>query len=149
MPFPPPLLFIAGFLLAWWLDTRLEFLIRGAGAAPAQPAIGLLFAAAGLLLMLWGITTFLAARTAVMPMRPARAIVTSGPYRFTRNPMYLGLTIAYVGAAIALNMAWPFVTLPLVLLALRYGVISREERHLHTAFPEQYAAYCDRVRRWI
>ena len=149
VPFPPPLLFIAGFLLARWLDTRLEFLIRGAGPSPGQTAIGLATAVAGLLLMLWGIATFVTARTAVMPMSPARFVVTGGPYRFTRNPMYIGLTLGYAGLAIALNMAWPFVTLPLVLLALRYFVIAREERYLREAFPAEYEAYVARVRRWL
>ena len=82
-------------------------------------------------------------------MSPARTIVTSGPYRYTRNPMYIGLTLGYIGFAIALNMAWPLVTLPLVLIALRVFVIAREERHLRDAFPDEYLAYCDRVRRWI
>jgi protein-S-isoprenylcysteine O-methyltransferase Ste14 len=149
VPFPPPLLFLAGFGLAWWLNSRLEFLIHGTGPSPGQTAIGLLLAVAGFVVMLWGIVTFVVARTSVMPNSPARAVVTSGPYRFTRNPMYLGLTTAYCGFAIVLNMVWPFITLPLVLLAVRYGIIAREERHLQTAFPEEYAAYCARVRRWI
>ena len=149
VPFPPPLLFLAGYGLALWLNTRLEFLIRGAGASPAQTGIGLLCATAGFVLMLWGIVTFVGARTSVMPNSPARTIVTAGPYRFTRNPMYVGLTIAYAGFAIAMNLVWPFLTLPLVLLAVRFGIIAREERHLHAAFPEEYAAYCARVRRWI
>ena len=145
----PPLLFIAGFLLGWWLDTRLEFLIHGIGAGPIQVGLGFGLAGIGFLLMLWGITTFGRARTAVMPMSPARAIVVTGPYRFTRNPMYIGLTIAYVGIALLVNMAWPLVTLPAVMIALRLFVIAREERHLRQAFPEAYAAYCARVRRWL
>jgi len=85
----------------------------------------------------------------VIPMSPARAIVVTGPYRFTRNPMYVGLTVAYVGIALLVNMAWPLLTLPAVLIALRLFVIAREERHLRQAFPEAYAAYCARVRRWL
>ena len=149
VPFPPPLLFIAGFLLGWWLDTRLEFLIHGTGAGPIQVGLGFALVGVGFLVMLWGITTFLSARTAVMPMSPARSIVVTGPYRFTRNPMYVGLTVAYVGIALLVNMAWPLVTLPAVLIALRLFVIAREERHLRQAFPEAYAAYCARVRRWL
>ncbi len=147
--FPPPLLFIAGFLVGWWLDTRLEFLIHGTGAGSIQLGLGFAMVAGGVLLMLWGITTFLRARTAVIPMSPARAIVVTGPYRFTRNPMYVGLTVAYAGIALLVNMAWPLVTLPAVLIALRYFVIAREERHLRQAFPDAYAAYCERVRRWL
>ncbi len=149
VPFPPPLLFIGGFLLGWWLDTRLEFLIHGTGPGPVQLGLGFVLVAGGFLLMLWGITTFVRARTAVMPIRPARTIVTNGPYRFTRNPMYVGLTTAYVGIALLVNMVWPLVTLPAALVALRYLVIAREERHLRQAFPGEYAAYCGRVRRWL
>jgi len=61
----------------------------------------------------------------------------------------IGLTVAYVGIALLVNMAWPLLTLPAVLIALRLFVIAREERHLRQAFPEAYAAYCARVRRWL
>ena len=147
--FPPPLLFIAGFLLGWWLDTRLEFLINGAGAGPMQLGLGFALVGSGFALMLWGITTFLRARTAVIPMSPARVIVATGPYRFTRTPMYVGLTAAYAGIALLVNMLWPMVTLPAVLVALHYLVIAREERHLRQAFPDAYGAYAARVRRWL
>src|SRR6185295_10930830 len=71
----------------WLLNQRMEFLIDGAGARPPQLAIGAVSLAAGLLVMFWAIVTFWRARVAVMPIRPARQLVTSGPFRFTRNPM--------------------------------------------------------------
>src|SRR5688572_26745908 len=109
--FPPPLVFVAGFLVAWWLNQRLGFEIDGAGAGPIQVALGAAAVASGLTIMFWGIGTFVKARTPVIPVKPARQLVTHGPYRFTRNPMYVGLTFLYVGLALLINAAWPLVLL--------------------------------------
>jgi protein-S-isoprenylcysteine O-methyltransferase Ste14 len=147
--FPPPLVYVAGFVVTWLLNQRMEFLIDGAGAGPPQSAIGGVFLAAGLLLMFWSILTFWRARAAVMPVRPARQLVTWGPYRFTRNPMYVGLTFGYFGLALLVNWAWPIVLLPVVLIAMNSAVIEREERYLTAAFPEAYAQYCQKTRRWL
>ena len=147
--FPPPLLFVGGLGVALLLDRWLAFSIDGEGAGFAQTAIGILLVLAGLSLMIWGIATFLLARTAIYPNRSARQCVTTGPFRFTRNPMYVGLTIAYVGAAIVLNAVWPFVLLPVVLLLLLVLVIRKEERYLQQEFGEAYVRYCRRVRRWM
>jgi protein-S-isoprenylcysteine O-methyltransferase Ste14 len=147
--FPPPLLFVAGLALSWWLEGQLTFAIDGAGAGRVQLGLGVALIASGLGLMLWGITTFTRARTAVYPNSPARQLVTSGPYRFTRNPMYLGLTAAYFGLALAVNSAWPLVLLPLVLGLLTTLVIEREERYLAGAFEQAYDGYRQRVRRWF
>jgi protein-S-isoprenylcysteine O-methyltransferase Ste14 len=110
-------------------------------------AIGL--TAAGLIVVFWGIATFRAHRTAVFPNQPAARIVRTGPYRFTRNPMYTGMTTAYVGLALMLNDAWPLIFLPIVLVLLVSLVIQREERYLASAFPAEYDAYRRRVRRWL
>ena len=149
IPFPPPFVFVAGFLLGWWLNTRLEFAIDGQGAGTVQTVAGLAGLAAGLGLMFWGVGTFIMARTAVVPTRAARTLVMRGPYRFTRNPMYLGMACAYVGLSALLNQAWPLLLLPLVLLTLQVAVIGREERHLRAVFGAQYDDYCRRVRRWV
>lgn len=103
----------------------------------------------GLALMAWGIITFRRERTAVYPNRPARLLVESGPYRRTRNPMYLGMTILYLGVTALMNSWWPLLLLPIVLWALMALVISREERYLAAEFGETYGAYRERVRRWI
>jgi protein-S-isoprenylcysteine O-methyltransferase Ste14 len=85
----------------------------------------------------------------VLPNRPASALATGGPYHFTRNPMYVGMALLYIGLALVLNTAWPLVFLPLVLLIIDAAVIRREERYLISAFGEEYRAYCSRVRRWL
>lgn len=149
VPFPPPFVFVAGWLVAWWLNTRIDFVIHGTGPGGLQLALGTGLMAAGLLLVGSGLVTFTYARTAVMPTRPARQLVAWGPYRFTRNPMYVGLTALYLGLTLLLNMAWPLVTLPVVLIVMTVVVIRREERYLRQAFGGDYEAYCRRVRRWL
>lgn len=149
MPFPPPFVFAGGWLVAWWLNTRLDFAIHGAGPGLLQTSLGAALAGCGLLLMFWGMATFIRARTAVIPRHPARALVAHGPYRFSRNPMYVGLSALYVGLALLINWAWPLVTLPIVLIVLTTAVIRREERYLRRAFGDDYEAYCRRVRRWV
>lgn len=108
-----------------------------------------LFLLAWLGMMAWALATFRTARTSLVPNRPSSALATNGPYRVTRNPMYASLVMAYVGFAILANMLWPLILLPLVILAVQRFVIAREERYLMSAFPVDYPAYCQRVRRWI
>ena len=146
---PPPFLFIAGWAAAWLLHRALEFHIDGAGASRTQEGIGAGLVALGAAIVLWGITTFIRARTTVVPHRPARALVVEGPFRFTRNPMYIGLSLVYVGLALVTNLAWPIVLLPSVLAVLTFAVVLREERHLSDAFGQRYDEYRRRVRRWI
>jgi protein-S-isoprenylcysteine O-methyltransferase Ste14 len=147
--FPPPFLFVGGFLAAWLLDVILGFEIDGEGAGLIQTGLGVAAIAIGLAFMFWGLATFARARTPIIPDRPARQLIVHGPYRFSRNPMYVGLTALYTGLALVLNMAWPLVLLPVVLLTLTALVIVHEERHLRDAFGTTYEEYCRRVRRWV
>lgn len=76
-------------------------------------------------------------------------IVQHGPYRLSRNPMYLSLAVIVLGIALAVNTVWLVAVLPVLLLWLQRGVIHREERYLARRFGEEYQAYRSRVRRWI
>jgi protein-S-isoprenylcysteine O-methyltransferase Ste14 len=150
--FPPPTLFVVGFLAGFLLDrrvTRLPLLRMGEPLAAQHQYVALGLCAAGLAVAGWGMLTFLRARTAIIPDRPASRLVVSGPYRFSRNPMYVGLTSLYVGLSVLSDSWWPLVFLPVVLAALWFLVIRREERYLAAAFGEEYAAYRQRVRRWL
>jgi protein-S-isoprenylcysteine O-methyltransferase Ste14 len=100
-------------------------------------------------LVFWALIAFRRARTTVLPNRPANSLVTTGPYRYTRNPMYVSFAILYVAAALMMNTLWPFLVLPLVILTVDRLVIVREERYLSSAFPEEYYGYRRRVRRWL
>ena len=111
--------------------------------------IGVVVIAAGIACAASGIVTFRRHRTTVNPTRPASTVVTAGPYRLTRNPMYVGLAVCYVGASLVIDTWWGFVLLPVVLLVVDRFVIAREERYLSAAFGEQYATYRKQVRRWL
>ena len=146
---PPPLLFAVAYVAAWLLNRRLEFSINGSGAGPVQVGVGSAGLAAGIGLAGWAVVTFVRARTSVQLHRPARQLVTWGPYRFTRNPIYLGLATAYLGLALVRNEAWPLVLLPVVIATIAVAVIRREERYLGRTFPAEYEAYRQHVRLWI
>lgn len=145
--FPPPLLFVAGFVAA--LALRRWVLPMAIGGGMPRMTGGWILVTAGLALMMTALLTFFRARTAILPHRPASRLVEHGPYRFTRNPMYVGMTALYIGGALLVNSAWPLLLLPIVIMGLVRFVIVREEAHLAHAFGEAYASYRQRVRRWL
>ncbi len=144
--FPPPLIYVGGFLLGALLEALVSI-----GDMPSTLAVilGPLLIAAGLLFLVPAWRTFKEARTTVVTIKPAATLVTGGPYRFTRNPMYVGLALTYAGLAVWLNLIWGLILLPVVLLVVDRYVISREERYLRRAFGQQYDDYAGRVRRWL
>jgi protein-S-isoprenylcysteine O-methyltransferase Ste14 len=147
--FPPPILFILGFIGALLLDNQVRPLpFPGVGELTLEVFGGVVLLA-GLYVLIWGIATFRRALTAIFPNLPASELVKNGPYRFTRNPMYLGLTIVFIGGAFIADSAWPLIVLPVVLGLLYLLVIRREEMYLADAFGHEYAAYCREVRRWL
>jgi len=89
------------------------------------------------------------AKTHVNPNRPVTSIVTSGPFRYTRNPIYVSFTLIYLGITLLANALWAMLLLPVVLIVMNFGVIEREERYLERKFGEQYMRYKQSVRRWI
>lgn len=146
---PPPFLFAVGFLVALALHRWVWRWALPADWRPATTPAGWLLIVGGLALTFWAMLTFVRARTTVLPFKAASTIVASGPYRFSRNPMYVGLALAYSGVSLLFLLVWPFVTLPIVLLALYLLVIRREEEYLTSAFGPAYTSYRDRVRRWM
>ena len=83
------------------------------------------------------------------PVRPTAAIVTSGPFRFSRNPLYLALTLVYCGLSLAVNSWWGGVVLAPLLVVMHRGVVLREERYLERKFGETYRRYRSQVRRYL
>jgi protein-S-isoprenylcysteine O-methyltransferase Ste14 len=97
----------------------------------------------------WGEVTMRKAGTNVDPRRPSLAIVSAGPFRFTRNPLYLGLISLYLGITLLVDAAAPLVLLPILLLITHFGIIRREERYLEAKFGAPYLEYKRRVRRYV
>jgi protein-S-isoprenylcysteine O-methyltransferase Ste14 len=114
-----------------------------------QYALGGALCALGLGVALASIRRFKAAGTNLDPLKPATAILTEGPYRWSRNPIYIGLTAAYAGIGIAVDAPWVWVLLPPTLVVMHYGVIAREERYLERKFGAEYLDYKASVRRWL
>lgn len=114
-----------------------------------RSAFGAILVIIGLALCASGMMVFASNSTTVLPHRAPSALVTEGPYRFTRNPMYSGLALSYVGVAVLAGSWWPLLALPFVLFAMRRLVIDREETYLRAAFGPSYDLYCSRVRRWF
>lgn len=148
---PPPLLFVGSFITGVLVGRVVPAPLVPASLAPVFRGVGIAViavAAAGLLVPALG--WFIYRRTTLVPQSAsARVLVATGPFRVTRNPMYLGLAVAYVGATLVSNVAWPLAALALPLWVMNARVIPYEEATLARVFGEDYRAYQQRVRRWI
>ena len=143
---PPPLIYLAGVVVGLVLRTPgwTPFLPRGLGYG-----LGAVLILSAVCISLWGLREMRRAGTAVNPRIPTTALVTTGPFRFSRNPLYVALTLCYLGIAIAAQSLWALALLVVVLPLMQYGVIYREERYLEERFGAEYVRYKERVRRWI
>lgn len=143
---PPPLLYFSVL--------GIGLLLQQAAPLPVIPPsaghpLAIACAAGFVVLVAWGVSSFRRARTSLVPIRPATALITDGPFRFTRNPLYLSLALLYLGIALWLGVVWPVVLLPALILLVQQIVILREEAYLEGRFGEAYRAYRARVRRWL
>jgi protein-S-isoprenylcysteine O-methyltransferase Ste14 len=118
---------------------------------PGLPAgwLGALVFGSALALFIWAVVTMTRAGSNVPTNLPTTTIVTSGPYRFTRNPIYLAMILGLAGLAVALDDLWLLVALVPFWLVIRYAVVAREEAYLERKFGEVYRVYRSRVRRWL
>ena len=150
--FPPPFIYLGGLVIGWLLHRTWPWPVtRAAGSSGARVRVvfALVLAVAYLVLFLGALSAFRRAHTTLIPNRPATAFVTNGPYRWTRNPMYVSLALLYLAFALWLNSWWAVVMLVPVLVVIQTAVIAREERYLGAAFPGEYQSYCARTRRWL
>jgi protein-S-isoprenylcysteine O-methyltransferase Ste14 len=143
---PPPLLYLAAFLVVLLLRWIRPWPILPPHLVP-WVGIGLLLV--GLAIGIPGRLALRSAGTSVRPTQPTTAIVMQGPYRFTRNPLYVGLTCFFVGLTLAFDTGWGFVVLVPLLVVMHFGVVRREESYLERKFGEEYRQYRGRVRRYL
>jgi protein-S-isoprenylcysteine O-methyltransferase Ste14 len=143
---PPPVYYIVGFLAGVALE-----LIFPTSSPPLGVRLAVALIAGGAWLALDGaaMVFFRRAGTSMAPINPTTALVTSGPYRFTRNPMYVGMAFLYVALAFAFGVIWALVFLPAVIVAIDRLVIAREEPYLERKFGQAYRDYKTRARRWL
>jgi protein-S-isoprenylcysteine O-methyltransferase Ste14 len=111
--------------------------------------IGVIIMIINLILGLTAVRNMFAAKTSLSPYRPTTALVLSGPYRFSRNPIYIGLTLLYIGLVTYLQLPWGLVLLPIVIGLVTVWVIVPEEKYLEQKFGPEYLSYKATVRRWI
>lgn len=112
-------------------------------------ATGVLLGAAGAGLGLWSFWTFIQAKENLDVRTPTHSLMHKGPYRFTRNPIYLGGTLGYAGLGLIFNSLATVASIPLVLKLIERLAIEREEAYLKAKFGKQYQRYCDDVPRWL
>ena len=143
----PPAPYAAALGGGWWLDRHVQPLPLDWGLIGQILGGGLL--GIGLVLFVWTLVTFWRHRTTVNPYKAASTLCTGGPFRFSRNPIYVGDWFILAGLSLWLQTAWPLLFAPLVWALLRYGVIRHEETHLEARFGEAYRDYRARVRRWL
>ncbi len=141
--FPPPFIFV-GFFVAGWLARRWI-----PWSIPFARPVGVVVVLFALALIVWGLGAMLRARTAVNPHKPATRLLIEGPFRLSRNPLYLSLVILYAGVSIWTEAVTALLLLPVVIAVLRVRVIRREEAYLERRFGDDYRTYCGRVRRWL
>jgi protein-S-isoprenylcysteine O-methyltransferase Ste14 len=142
---PPPVIFL-GFL---GLGFAFEWLMPGAELPGWVRWIGAAVIVAGVALMISFEAAFKRVGTDANPYRPSTALATDGPYRYSRNPAYLGMATTYAGITLAAAAPWALLMLAPAVSVIHYGVIAREEQYLERLFGEDYLAYKRTTRRWI
>jgi protein-S-isoprenylcysteine O-methyltransferase Ste14 len=144
----PPLIFLAFLVAATVLEAVVPLPLL-AGHAFARYLAGAALAVCGVVLIAMGTSRFVAAGTNIPPNLPTTALVVDGIYGRTRNPLYLGTTLIYLGLSVAAGSLWAIVLVVPLLWIINVGVIAREERYLERKFGDAYRAYKGQVRRWF
>ncbi len=142
----PPLIYGAGLLMGLALDSIFPIAVL---PDMAQYVAGLVLIGAGILIAISVLRRFKRAVTNLDVRKPTTAIVTTGPFRYSRNPAYVALSLLYAGIGIAADSPWVLGLLIPVLVVMHFGVILREERYLERKFGEDYLRYKHSVRRWL
>jgi protein-S-isoprenylcysteine O-methyltransferase Ste14 len=145
---PPPLLAVVCIGTAFGAR-RFEPMPLFAAKSAVQVAIGVGLILVAIGIIAWCRSVFIRHGTHLNPYTPTKAVVVTGPYRFSRNPIYLAFLIFVLSFALLANSYWFVVAAVLLLILLHFGVVKREEIYLREKFGDDYAAYFNRVRRWI
>jgi protein-S-isoprenylcysteine O-methyltransferase Ste14 len=146
--FPPPLVFLFGILLGLVFDS-----VVMPAPVPVRRAVsvtgGLLLLAAGLSLIASARALFVRTGQSPIPWKPTPSLIGQGPYRYTRNPMYVGITLVEVGFGVAVNNLWIAVFAVPALVIVHFMAVIPEERYLTEKFGEPYRRYLAEVRRYL
>ena len=143
---PPPIIFALVLMLGYGLH-RMVPIVEVPG--PARNYLGIFLIAVAVGLAGLSVCSFWRQKTTVDPYKPVASLVIAGPYRYSRNPMYVAVALLYLGIAAYFSIIWAVIVLPAALVAVHYGVVVREEAHLEGKFGRDYLNYKSRVRRWL
>ena len=142
----PPIVYFGPFAVMWAVHWWRPWVIPG---DLTLTVTGVVLMVVGIALTAWSVATFSRAHTTVIPWEHVAAMVTTGPFKLSRNPIYLADAIAYLGATLLIRSWWPLAILPGILWVMRRKVIDREEAYLSERFGDSYREYQHRVRRWL
>ena len=145
---PPPMIYLGGMviglILNYFFPAGIVFLPR-----LVEIIVGIIFVVLAGFIVIAAIRAFSRAKTNLEPWKPTTAIVTSSVYGYSRNPIYLAMTLLYIGAALLLDSLWALLLVIPIFFLINVGVILREENYLTRKFGNEYLHYKARVRRWI
>ncbi|MCY1287450.1 Phospholipid methyltransferase [compost metagenome] len=143
---PPPVIYLSFVALAWILAELLPLPLPD-NSWTRYLGWGLIDA--GILLAAWSALALAQHKTTINPYKKPKRLLESGPFRYSRNPIYVGFTLIYLGIGLLLHSWWPWIVLPALILAMNLGVIVPEEVVLERLFGDSYRHYRARVRRWL
>lgn len=143
---PPPLIYFGALAGAWALNQSIPIQM---GFGQIGSIFGWCLVGLGLTGFAWALRAIWSQRTTVNPYKAATTLVTSGPFHFSRNPIYVSDWLVYAGIALVWQSAWPLLFAPLVWVLMRYAVIRHEEAHLQAKFGAAFTDYCKNTRRWL
>ncbi len=145
--FPPPLIFFLTGLAGWFVGKVTGFLVFS--LSPLLQVAALVLLGLGVVLFVWSTMPFLTHKTSLLPWTPDSKLLTAGPYRFSRNPMYAGMALLYLGLSLQLGSGLAMILILPVILVINQYVIKGEEAYLTRTFGHEYQEYQKRVRRWL
>ena len=145
---PPPLFYVLIFLAALFIQKKIA-LNNVLFQLPAMKFAGIGFIVIALFFLFRSLRQFLISRNTLILIKPASSLQTTGIYAISRNPMYAGLALVYLGITCLAGNWWNLILFPLLILIIQEYIIKREEKYLQLEFGEQYAEYKKKVRRWL
>ena len=146
---PPPVIYSGALALGYVLHRFMPIHLLPRRSGSLRHVLGIVLIVAGLLQALWAALTMFKSGNNPEPSHPVVSLVQAGPFRFSRNPIYLALTICYLGMTLLLGTLWHLILLPGLLSVMQWGVVRREEEYLMRRFGESYREYSAQVRRWL
>ncbi len=141
----PPLIYLAFASFGALLQTLIPIVLE----ISLHRIVGIAAIVFGFSLSAWSVVHFFANRVNPDPFKATTAIVSTGPYRFSRNPIYIAFALMQIGAGIWSGFTWIVIATAPALATIFFGVIKKEERYLLSKFGAEYRSYCERVRRWV